>query len=598
METQLVCEKGKNIALSQRLTDATMVSERTMLAFNTQQDLVVAKQEIIDNLRKEIVAVKQSHTIKDPQQDCVGDDMTSNDEPTAESAAEKELIPRSKLIELTDHYDAKIKMISEEADKFRAKLDDANKKLDDAHLSEGLKNGVKECFEFISIHARNSVITNGLLLWADIQRKQHPDSIWKAEAVEKFSSQEITEAKEILWRTVGENILGKKISRQGNSKNKSEVNDLSAAFKKLEDKDAVPMFLCTSGMVAQTPVFDQAPANTNTAKIDAIDRSVKSLIQLMTPQDDPNTQSTRKDASDNAANSAPDTALGDTMAITDTETVPNNNEWIKVNHRNGRFSQKWKDESRNDKHFNLVVSGFEKGTRSLQLVHYVENKDVDVIDCTLLTRREDASFLTFKVTVKHGDDADKIQDPQFWPDGTRTRVYKQPTSKRKPGEKQTSNAGGTSVARSKPVVQKQANDTSRDSGDSSTTLSNPVSNNGTTSTVHQNSQKNTNGINANDGSTLQNNGMVYPQNIFGGFFPVGNMIGGPLTTGDGVGQNVMWGNMMPQHSAAIPMMNPRIDTAQFNRGVLPQNVLYVPSVGKQKQVEQTHPHININNDVV
>ena len=61
---------------------------------------------------------------------------------------------------------------------------------------------------------------------------------------------------------------------------------------------------------------------------------------------------------------------------------------------------------------------------------------------------------------------------------------------------------------------------------------------------------------------------------------------------------------MPQHSAAIPMMNPRIDTAQFNRGVLPQNVLYVPSVGKQKQVsfpkvlEQTHPHININNGVV
>ena len=58
-----------------------------------------------------------------------------------------------------------------------------------------------------------------------------------------------------------------------------------------------------------------------------------------------------------------------------------------------------------------------------------------------------------------------------------------------------------------------------------------------------------------------------------------------LPTVDGVGQNLPWGNVMPQHSAAISTMNARpFDAAQLSFGQSPQNVLYVPSVGKQKQV--------------
>ena len=40
------------------------------------------------------------------------------------------------------------------------------------------------------------------------------------------------------------------------------------------------MFLCTSGVIAQTPVFDQVSENRSIAKIDEIYRSVKSIIRL------------------------------------------------------------------------------------------------------------------------------------------------------------------------------------------------------------------------------------------------------------------------------------------------------------------------------
>ena len=60
LEMQLLCKKGKNFILSEKLADATMFSERTILAFNTQQDIVVAKQEIIENLKKEIGVIKKS----------------------------------------------------------------------------------------------------------------------------------------------------------------------------------------------------------------------------------------------------------------------------------------------------------------------------------------------------------------------------------------------------------------------------------------------------------------------------------------------------------------------------------------------------------
>ena len=586
LKTKLACEKGKNMALSEKLQDCALISERTMLAFNTQQDLVAAKQEIIESLRREIGNIKQSQKVTATEQK--GENVTSNIHLPTESTAEQVMVPRDKMVELTNHYDGRIKLMSEESDLLKAKLDEANLKLDNVHLSGVLKNGVQECCEFINIHAKNGAITSGLLLWADIQRKQHPDSIWKAETVKKFSRQEITEAKDILWRTAGESLLGKIVNRQGNSKSASEVNDISIAFKKLEEKDAVPMLLCTSGMVAQTPVFDQDPVNKDAEKLDVIDTSVKSIIQMLNSKEEADRENADTENADSTpSNNIPattiDTALGNTMAINDTETSSNNDGWTKVLRRNGRFSQRWKDESRNDKHFNLVVSGFEKGTRGIQIVQYVVNKDVDVIDCSLLTRREDATFLTFKITVKHGDDADKIQDPQFWPEGTRIRSYKPPTPKGKSSDKQRTNNLGSSHG---VATQKQANNRGGDAGNASVLRSDPeIINSIPTAMYHQMPYNYPGMINGNDWSRLQNSGMFYPQNVAGGFTSMGNQMGEKMSSADVVRQNLQQGNSMPQHSPVIPGMNSRsFDTPPFNAEQLPQRTLYVPSAGKQRQV--------------
>jgi hypothetical protein len=49
---QLEREEGKNANLTQKLSNATLLSERTMLAFYSQKELVDAKNEIIENLKK------------------------------------------------------------------------------------------------------------------------------------------------------------------------------------------------------------------------------------------------------------------------------------------------------------------------------------------------------------------------------------------------------------------------------------------------------------------------------------------------------------------------------------------------------------------
>ena len=66
---------------------------------------------------------------------------------------------------------------------------------------------------------------------------------------------------------------------------------------------------------------------------------------------------------------------------------------------------------------------------------------------------------------------------------------------------------------------------------------------------------------------------------------MGNLTRGKLASFDSVGQSLPRGNVMHQHYAAMAMMNPHpLDAAQLDPRQPPQNVLYVPSVGKQRQV--------------
>ena len=101
-------------------------------------------------------------------------------------------------------------------------------------------------------------------------------------AVYKFVSEEITEAKELLWRTADESIVDKLVKRQGANNGVSEINDICSALKLLSDKDSLPMFLGTSNMVAQTPVYRfSSPDNDSSAldnRLKTIEESIKSLV--------------------------------------------------------------------------------------------------------------------------------------------------------------------------------------------------------------------------------------------------------------------------------------------------------------------------------
>ena len=115
--------------------------------------------------------------------------------------------------------------------------------------------GIEESCDFIKVHAMNGVIMNGFLLWANIQRITRAENAWKEEVIAKFLKDEITDAKEYLWRICGDRIPSPKKKQQDASKSTSEVNDICGALKLLAEKECLPMFLASSDMIKETPIL-------------------------------------------------------------------------------------------------------------------------------------------------------------------------------------------------------------------------------------------------------------------------------------------------------------------------------------------------------
>ena len=200
-------EETKNARLSVRLNDKELIAERTVLALNTQNSLIEAKDEIIKTL-KDRVAVAETRLSEQQQNETDTQHLTSlqvNDDQNGEEVA--------------------------------------------------VSKGTKDACEFIRIHGTHGVVMNSFLLWANIQRMTRPENAWKDDALTKFVKEEITEAKECLWRISGDKIPGPMKKRQGGSKSNSEVSDISGALKALAEKESLPMFLATSDMVKETLVF-------------------------------------------------------------------------------------------------------------------------------------------------------------------------------------------------------------------------------------------------------------------------------------------------------------------------------------------------------
>ena len=156
-----------------------------------------------------------------------------------------------------------------------------NNQLENNGEEVGLSNGVKECCEFIEVHATKGVIMNGFLLWANIERQTTPENIWKEEATAKFLKEEITDAKETLWRICGDRIPGTVKKRECASKIVSEVNDICFALKVLAEKDTLPMFLATSKMIKETPILKSYPGDNDkevNSRLKEIEKAINSIL--------------------------------------------------------------------------------------------------------------------------------------------------------------------------------------------------------------------------------------------------------------------------------------------------------------------------------
>ena len=330
------------------------------------------------------------------------------------------------------------------------------------------KNGIKECCEFIEIHAENGAAINGFLLWVNIQRHVTPENIWKSQAAIKFLKEEITEAKEILWRTSEESILGKMTKRQRASKTVSEINDICHAFTVLSEMNNVPMFLGTSDMVSQTPIYLSQPVECDKSEVNSrlkvIVETLHSILATSGTKNDnssiipaplPTLQSegTEREIEHRQINTASEHSVNVNLsdihqannlnsAITGHEhdnDDTNKGEWqqVKDKPRKHNATTSWRQRLNivrgtavnsnvgesllADRH--LVAYGLAKNVTGIQLSQCLTTKGLHVSSCDLLTRYEGAQSLAFKVTVKSCD-FEKAISPDIWPVGIGVRMFK------------------------------------------------------------------------------------------------------------------------------------------------------------------------------
>ena len=135
-----------------------------------------------------------------------------------------------------------------------------------------------------SVHNKNGVITDAVLIWIDVQRMTTAENIWKTQALLHFTTEEISTANSEMWSRCGEQKLGMLIRRQGSSKTKAELDDMSAAFKSLAENDMLPLFIASSETLRRTPIFNvDLTNNTNDAiatRLKILEETINAAISM------------------------------------------------------------------------------------------------------------------------------------------------------------------------------------------------------------------------------------------------------------------------------------------------------------------------------
>lgn len=343
--------------------------------------------------------------------------------------------------------------------------------------------GLQECVLSLNNIALHGVVFNGFLVWADTQRKTIPQDIWKEKALKHFTSEEITDAKNMLWEVAKHDIIGKKINRKGESKSSSEVDDICYALSRLSESDVLPLFISTSNMVTQTPFVATSGQISNIGTLEIKMESLEvTLDKFMTKQCELLSKSTdRVISKSDLGNKKIDEVMRRLKYIEEKSALPvtnlnhdngvtqncppqmevggygisHNNTTIEASHiemlRSNEVNQQdWSTVGRRgtriavDGNLNravygtahdqnngmtlaadiiLVAYGVAKNVTAIQLAEFLETKGLKVVDCQLLTTYEKSRSLSYKVTIK-ASDYDKSRDPATWPYRVSVRPFK------------------------------------------------------------------------------------------------------------------------------------------------------------------------------
>ena len=148
----------------------------------------------------------------------------------------------------------------------------------DASILPGLSESVLKLKSF----ALHGVILDVLLLWVDTQRRTVPENIWKQRTLTHFTKDEITNAKNVLWEISNESTLGRNITRKGESKSVSEIDDICGALKILSEKQIMPTFIGTSTMILQSPSDDSIGVKNQSLelKLDSVEKSLNNQAKI------------------------------------------------------------------------------------------------------------------------------------------------------------------------------------------------------------------------------------------------------------------------------------------------------------------------------
>ena len=178
---------------------------------------------------------------------------------------------------------------------------------------------------------------------------------------------------------------------------RKEIDTLLTKFE--TEKDKTPTSFCTNCVSAHTPLSNTRESAVSKQVSDHLDE--RRQVDHDTIPENFNTQE-------------PDTVSETTIAINDMHNAVSNTteEEHPLKHNITPIAGE----------IDLVISHVKSDVTGTHLREYLANIGVQVNQCDLLTTRNNAAFLAYKVRIT-SNDVEKVKNPLVWPEGTKITPY-------------------------------------------------------------------------------------------------------------------------------------------------------------------------------